>query len=240
MASKRTIRDRYEILEKLGEGGMGIVYRAHDRHLEREVALKTLLESPDRLALDLFYKETQVLKTISHPNIVEIFDTGEFDEGGYPRPFFVMPLLPGQTLDVLIRDASHRLTVDRVVDIVSQTCRGLQAAHERGLVHRDLKPSNIFVMEDDSVKIIDFGVAHIVDTCTTMSLKGTLVYMALEQIEMKPLSALSDIFSLGVVAYEALTLRRPFQARTQSEMVEAILRQVPPPVSDFNPAISQA
>src|SRR5206468_2038556 len=116
------------------------------------------------LALELFYKECRALRSISHPNIVEIFDIGEFEEGGHKKPYFVMPLLPGQTLDELIRKSSDRLTVARVVEIISQTCRGLQAAHERGLVHRDLKPSNIFVMADDSVKLIDFGVAHAVTT----------------------------------------------------------------------------
>jgi serine/threonine protein kinase len=240
MAAQAKLKSRYEIKEVLGQGGMGVVYRAYDTVIRRDVALKTIRDIPDPAALETFQKECGVLASMAHPNIIEIFDLGEFEENGASKPYFVMPLLPGATLESLVRSSSQRLTVDRVVEIVSQTCRGLQAAHERGLVHRDLKPSNIFVMEDDSVKIIDFGVAHIVDTRTTMSLKGTLAYMAPEQIEMKPLSALSDIFSLGVVAYEALTLRRPFQARTQSEMVEAILRQVPPPVSDFNPAISQA
>jgi len=240
MSAHAKLKSRYEIREILGQGGMGVVYRAHDTVIRRDVALKTIRDIPDPAALETFQKECGVLASMAHPNIIEIFDLGEFEENGANKPYFVMPLLPGATLESLVRSSSQRLTVDRVVEIVSQTCRGLQAAHERGLVHRDLKPSNIFVMEDDSVKIIDFGVAHIVDTRTTMSLKGTLAYMAPEQIEMKPLSALSDIFSLGVVAYEALTLRRPFQARTQSEMVEAILRQIPPPVSDFNPAISQA
>src|SRR4030095_11974751 len=153
----------------------------------------------------------------------------EFEENGASKPYFVMPLLPGATLESLVRSSSQRLTVDRVVEIVSQTCRGLQAAHERGLVHRDLKPSNLFVMEDDSVKIIDFGVAHIVDTRHTMGLKGTLLYMSPEQIEMKPLSPLSDLFSLGVVCYETLTGRRPFERGTPNEIIQAILNQVPPP-----------
>ena len=107
-------------------------------------------------------------------------------------------------------------------------------------MHRDLKPSNIFVMEDDSVKIIDFGVAHMTDTNSTRAQKGTLLYMSPEQIEMKPLSALSDIFSLSVVAYEALTGRHPFQRARADEIVDAIRRQIPPPVSDINPAVSQS
>jgi len=239
MPIQAKLTSRYEIKEILGQGGMGVVYRAYDTVIRRDVALKTIRDIPDPSALETFHKECGVLASMAHPNIIEIFDRGEFEENGANKPYFVMPLLPGVTLESLIRSSSQRLTVDRVVEIVSQTCRGLQAAHERGLVHRDLKPSNIFVMEDDSVKIIDFGVAHIVDARTTMSLKGTLAYMAPEQIEMKPLSALSDVFSLGVVTYEAFTLRRPFLGRTKSEMVEAILHHIPPPASDFNPAISQ-
>jgi serine/threonine protein kinase len=242
MASVKRIKGRYEIKAKLGEGGMGIVYRAYDPPpMKRDVALKTLPAFPDRTALQLFYKECEVLKSMSHPNIVEIFDMGEFDEEGQKKPFFVMPLLPGQTLDEIIRNTSHRLTVDRVVDIISQTCRGLQAAHERGLIHRDLKPSNIFVMQDDSVKIIDFGVAHTVDSHSRSSgfQKGTLLYMAPEQIQYKPVSAQSDIFSLGVVCYEALTRRQPFRGNSEEEIIDAILKQIPPPASEINSAVSQ-
>jgi serine/threonine protein kinase len=236
----RKLAGRYEVRQILGQGGMGLVYRAYDTVIRREVAVKTILDIPDPASLQLFYKECDVLASMSHPNIVEIFDIGEFEEDGKKKPYFVMPLLPGSTLDAFIRKASHRLTVERTVGIISQTCRGLQAAHDRGLVHRDLKPSNIFVMEDDSVKIIDFGVAHMTDTHSTRAQKGTLLYMSPEQIEMKPLSALSDMFSLSVVAYEALTGRHPFQRARADEIVEAIRRQIPPPASDINPAVSQS
>jgi serine/threonine protein kinase len=236
----RKLAGRYEVREVLGQGGMGLVYRAYDTVIRREVAVKTILDIPDPASLQLFYKECDVLASMSHPNIIEIFDIGEFEEEGKKKPYFVMPLLPGTTLDGFIRQASHRLTVERTVGIISQTCRGLQAAHERGLVHRDLKPSNIFVMEDDSVKIIDFGVAHMTDTHSTRAQKGTLLYMSPEQIEMKPLSGLSDLFSLSVVCYEALTGRQPFQRARADEIVDAIRRQVPPPASDINPAVSQS
>ena len=194
--SPKKLAGRYEVRQILGQGGMGLVYRAYDTVVRREVAVKTILDIPDPASLQLFYKECDVLASMSHPNIVEIFDIGEFEEEGKKKPYFVMPLLPGTTLDHFVRKASHRLTVERTVEIISQTCRGLQAAHERGLVHRDLKPSNIFVMEDDSVKIIDFGVAHMADAHTTRAQKGTLLYMSPEQIQLKPLSAASDIFSL--------------------------------------------
>src|SRR5579859_6925164 len=240
MASRKKIKDRYETLDVLGKGGMGLVYKAYDAVVQREVALKTLRDSPSKLALDLFRKECGVLASMSHPNIVEIFDIGEFNEDGANKPYFVMPLLPGVTLEHLIRTSSQRLTVERSVEIIVQTCRGLHAAHERGLVHRDLKPSNIFVMPDDAVKIIDFGVAHMADTTATMTVAGgTLPYMAPEQLEMKPASPLSDIFSLGVVFYETLTRRRPFDFPTEQETANAIVHLVPPAVSDLNPAVSQ-
>jgi len=238
--SPKKLAGRYEVRQILGQGGMGLVYRAYDTVVRREVAVKTILDIPDPASLQLFYKECDVLASMSHPNIVEIFDIGEFEEEGKKKPYFVMPLLPGTTLDHFIRKASHRLTVERTVEIISQTCRGLQAAHERGLVHRDLKPSNIFVMEDDSVKIIDFGVAHMADTHTTRAQKGTLLYMSPEQIQLKPLSASSDLFSLSVVCYEALTGRNPFQRGRADEVVDAILHQIPPLASDLNSSITQS
>lgn len=231
---------RYHLKEVIGRGGMGLVYKAHDPIVRRDVALKTIRGSPDRMALELFRKECSVLASLSHPNIIEIFDIGEFEDEGESKPYFVMPLLPGTTLAELIRNAGQRLTVERAVEITMQTCRGLHAAHENGVVHRDLKPSNIFVMQDDSVKIIDFGMVHMVDTQTSMTIKGgTLPYMAPEQVQMQPASALSDIFSLGVVLYETLTRRRPFEGNSENEVVQAILNRIPAPASDLNPAVSQ-
>ena len=235
----KKLAGRYEVRQVLGQGGMGLVYRAYDTVVRREVAVKTILDIPDPASLQLFYKECDVLASMSHPNIVEIFDIGEFEEDGKKKPYFVMPLLPGTTLEHFIRNASHRLTVERTIDIMGQACRGLQAAHERGLVHRDLKPSNIFVMEDDSVKIIDFGVAHMSDAHTTRAQKGTLLYMSPEQIELKALSPASDIFSLSVVCYEAMTGRNPFQRARADEVVDAILRQIPPLAAELNSSVSQ-
>ncbi len=238
MPVPKTLKGRYEIREVLGKGGMGVVYKAFDTVVKRDVALKTILDIADRKALELFHKEYEVLASLSHPNIVEIFDLGEYEEEGESMPFFVMPLLVGMTLDKIIRTASHRLTVERSVEIISQTCRGLQAAHERGLVHRDMKPSNIFVMEDDSARIIDFGVVHKTEHQSTKGLKGTLLYMPPELVEMKAPSALSDIFSLGVVAYETLTQRKPFDRGSQYEIIQALLHYVPPPASEINPSVS--
>jgi serine/threonine protein kinase len=234
------INARYQVKGKpIGQGGMGLVYKAYDVITKRDVALKTMRGTLNPAALELFSKEWTVLARVSHPNIIDILDTGEFEQDGERKPFFVMPLLPGATLEHLIESASTRLTVDRIVGIAAQTCRGLQAAHELGLIHRDLKPSNIFVMDDDTVKIIDFGVVHLAGTDSIKGLKGTLQYMAPEQIEMRPTSAASDIFSLGVVCYQALTGRKPFARKTEAETVDAIRRHNPPPVCELNPLVSQ-
>ncbi|MFN7998715.1 MAG: protein kinase [Bryobacteraceae bacterium] len=237
MGKPTRLKDRYEIKVPLGQGGMGVVYRAYDHVLKCDVAVKTIRDMPDRTALQLFNRECEILAALNHPNIVRIFDIGEFDDDGSPKPYFVMPLLPGSTLDVLIRDASSRLTTERCVEIMAQTCRGLQAAHENGLIHRDLKPSNIFVMRDDTVEIIDFGVAHMVSLGTATKQVGTLAYMAPETLEMKPPSPLSDIFALGVIAYELFTRRRPFEGTTEHELMQAILHEIPTPITDVSTSV---
>jgi serine/threonine-protein kinase len=219
---------------------MGVVYRARDTLMDREVALKTILDIDNPLTLDLFYKECGILAGMVHPNIINVYDVGEFDDNGVKKPFFVMPLLPGSTLDKLIKDSHPRATIENLVEILTQACRGLQAAHEMGLVHRDIKPSNIFVLDDNAVKIIDFGVARAASVGSMTALKGTLAYMAPEQLRYKPPTPLSDQYSLAMVAYECLARRRPFQAASESEMVDAILHHTPPPVSDLNPNIRYA
>lgn len=236
----QSINGRYEVKDApIGQGGMGIVYKAYDTVTRRFVALKTTRGNVDPTAIELFEREWTVLARISHPNIVDILDTGELREKGERKPYFVMPLLRGATLDQLIKASSERLTVQRVVEIICQVCRGLQAAHDQGLVHRDMKPSNIFVLDDDAVKIIDFGVAHLMDSQSMTGLKGTLQYMAPEQLEMKPATPASDLFSLSVACYEALTGRRPFGGETEARIIDAIRTYVPPPVSEINPAVNQ-
>ncbi|HEY3936945.1 MAG TPA: serine/threonine-protein kinase, partial [Bryobacteraceae bacterium] len=234
------VNGRYDIKEApIGQGGMGIVYKAYDNVTKRFVALKTMWGDADPAAIELFEREWTVLARLSHPNIVDILDTGEFRENGQRKPYFVMPLLQGLTLDQLIKTSSQRLSVERITDIMYHACRGLQAAHDQGLIHRDLKPSNIFVMDDDTVKIIDFGVVHLADVRSVTGIKGTLQYMAPEQLEMKPATALSDIFSLAVVCYEALTGRKPFARKTESEVVDAIRTHIPPPASEINTSVNQ-
>ncbi len=224
---------------------MGIVYKAHDVVVNCDVALKTLLalDNPEMLAL--FYRECGVLAGLVHPNLISIQDVGEIEKDGKKMPCFVMPLLQGTTLDKLIKQGSPRLSVEGVVSIIEQACRGLQAAHENKppLVHRDIKPSNIFVLDNNSVKIIDFGIARPTSIHSKSVLKGTLFYLAPEQFAGSPPSAMSDLFAVGVTTYEALTRRRPFNGATEAEVSDAIRRYSPPPVTEINPdvpfAISQ-
>ncbi|HKE23017.1 MAG TPA: protein kinase [Bryobacteraceae bacterium] len=231
---------RYEMREKLGEGGMGVVYRAFDSKTRSEVALKAMRDISDPAAVELFTREWSVLAGMSHPNIVDVRDVGEIDDNGKRTPFFVMPLLNGFTLAKLIEVSDPRLSPAFIVELMLQVCRGLQAAHERGLVHRDLKPSNIFVLEDDTAKIIDFGVVHLADAHSLTGHKGTWQYMAPEVTELHPATPASDIFSLGVICYEAITGRRPFARRTAIETVEAVRKFTPPPVCDVHPSASPA
>src|SRR5579883_2378421 len=233
-------KSRYVLKEKLGTGGMGVVYRAFDSVINADVALKTLHDITDPVALRLFREECDKLAKIVHPNVVEIRDVGEIEDGGTRKPYLVMPFLRGRTLDTLILESPGGLPLDRAIDILVQACRGLQATHDAGLIHRDIKPSNIFVLEDDSVKLIDFGVAHYAENLLTLTRKGTLMYMAPEQVTMRGISPLSDIFSLGVVAYETLSGRRPFEGKTEKELVDTILHRNPPPASRFNPHLNTA
>ncbi len=230
---------RYELKELLGEGGMGIVYRALDTRTGSHVALKTLRDSSDPLTLEMFKREWAELAKLSHPNIVDVRDVDEIVESGVRKPCFIMPLLPGVTLANLIHTASPRITVEFVVSVISQVCKGLHAAHEKDLIHRDLKPSNIFIMDDDTAKIIDFGLVHAMGNKSATGLKGTWQYMSPEQIEGKPPNRSFDIFSLGIVAYEALTGHQPFKRTQFEDTVDAIRHFVPQAISEMNPKVPQ-
>ena len=231
---------RYELKELLGEGGMGVVYRALDTRTNTEVALKTLKDVQDPALLEMFKREWAELGKVPHANIVDIRDVDEIEEKGVRKPCFIMPLLPGCTLAALIKSSSPRLTTEFVVNVVSQVCKGLQAAHEKDLIHRDIKPSNIFIMDDDTAKIIDFGLVHTIGNKSTTGLKGTWQYMAPEQVDGSKLPSRSfDIYSLGVVAYEALTLHQPFKRAEFRDTVEAIRHFIPQAISERNPKVPQ-
>ena len=233
---------RYEIIARLGTGGMGEVYRARDRQLRRDVAIKVLPSSmsnnPDRLRR--FEQEAQAAGSLNHPNILAIYDVGAQDG----CPFLVSELLEGETLQC--RLAGPPLPVRVALDLAMQTVQGLAAAHERGIVHRDLKPGNVFVTTDDRVKILDFGLAKLMqpesvvpgpDTAPMVGpatkagvMLGTVGYMSPEQATGVPADHRSDIFSFGVILYELLAGKRPFVGGSEIETLSAILRDEPPPV----------
>ncbi len=204
---------RYEITATLGFGAMGAVYKAFDPIIKRELAIKTIRldvppQSPQRASfIERFYQEARISGTLSHPNIVTLFDIGE--ERGVP--FLAMEYVEGPTLSELL-DEGVRFEPERVFTLVSQIAAGLDYAHSRGVIHRDIKPSNLIVQQGDKVKVADFGIAKLLDTEITQTgaLLGTPAYMSPEQAMGEPLDGRSDIFSLGVCAFEMLSGEQPF------------------------------
>jgi Tol biopolymer transport system component len=247
--------DKYEILEPIGAGGMGEVYRAKDSKLGRKVAIKILAPqlAKDPEALARFHREAQAVASLSHPNILAIHDFGEEKGVAYA----IMELLTGESLRA--RLAGGALTTRQAVEFAVQICRGLAAADECGIVHRDLKPDNLFITRDSRIKILDFGLAKIAppadesvkasgaDDSPTASLitspgmiLGTASYMSPEQIRGLPADHRSDIFSFGVVFYEMLAGRKAFQADSVVEIMNAILKEEPPPLASLNRNIPSA
>ena len=238
----------FKITAKLGEGGMGEVYRAVDTTLDREVALKVLpqalAEDPDRLAR--FEREAKTLAALDHPNIVHIYsvESATLDDDGAPQTvrFLTMQLVEGQQLSELI--TADGLSLERIFELSIPLAEALAAAHERGVVHRDLKPANIMVTEEGRVKVLDFGLAKLqqiggaIETTEAPTevltgegkILGTMPYMSPEQLEGKDLDSRSDIFSLGILLYEMATGRRPFQGDTSVSLISSIVKDTPPSV----------
>jgi len=237
----RTI-SHYEIIEKLGEGGMGVVYKARDTHLERFVAIKVLppekVTDPERRMR--FIQEAKAASALNHPNIITIHDIDQAD-GVY---FISMEFVAGKTLSALI--PRHGMRLGEVLKYTTQIADALARPHAAGIIHRDLKPSNIMVTDQGLVKVLDFGLAKLTDsgftsehdaTCTMKAgteegkIVGTVAYMSPEQAEGKVIDPRSDIFSFGSVVYEMLTGRRAFQGDTKASTIAALLREEPKPVS---------
>jgi len=232
---------RYEVLGELGQGAMGVVYRAKDPLIDRVVAIKTINLG---LALDekeeyesRFYQEAKAAGRLNHPNIVTIYDVGKSGDVAY----IAMEFLEGRELRDIMND-DGLLPVDQVLDIVAQVAQGLAYAHEHEIVHRDVKPSNIMVMRDGHAKVTDFGIARMasstVRTQTGMVL-GSPKYMSPEQVMGKTIDQRSDIFSLGVMLYEMLTGQAPFNGENVNAIMYQTLNAVPAPPNSLNPAVPE-
>jgi serine/threonine-protein kinase len=232
---------RYEILGELGRGAMGVVYRAVDPVIGRNVAVKTIrlteegtgLTRPELLSR--FQTEARAAGLLTHPNIVVVYDAGE-EDGLY---YITMELVAGKSLQAVF-DGGDAFPVSRIIRILEQTCSALQFAHERNVIHRDIKPANLMLTADDTVKVTDFGTAKILQFGTvqqTTHVMGTPSYMSPEQVKGRPVDGRTDIFSLGVVLYEMLTGEKPFPGQSITTVIYKIVNEDPIAPRQLNPSI---
>lgn len=234
---------KYLILRAIGSGGMGTVFEAENIALKRLVAVKVVSKPDSQEALLRLAREASIISSIQHTNICDIHDVGVLPNGG---PYLVLERLVGDTLDARIR-AQRRISLTNIIDIFAQILSGLQAAHVAQILHRDLKPQNVFLVEragcSSLVKIVDFGLARDLSASAERRLTkpgrlcGTVQYMSPEQLRGEVLDQRSDIFTVGVVLYEALTGRHPFAAPTAIELQTNILHNDPRPVRSLRPDV---
>ena len=220
---------RYQLVDEIGQGAMGVVYRAHDPQINRQIALKLLRQ--DRVTsedlVQRFLKEAQAMGGLSHPNIATVYDTGR-DHGTI---FIAMEILQGKSLRDYMRE--KELHHNEIVHIGVQVAEALDFAHQKGIVHRDIKPSNIIIDPDGNAKITDFGIAHIEDPTITQQtipgeILGTPLYMSPEQVKSNPVDGRSDLYSLGILLYEMATGTSPFKGDNFASIFQAILQDTPP------------
>lgn len=234
---------RYQILGSLGRGNMGEVFRAKDPMIGRLVALKTrrfdlVYDQKDlQYIIDKFFEEARIAGNLIHPNIVTVFDVGQ--DGDYC--FIAMELLEGENLTAFNKEGKL-LPVEKVVDIIKRVCIALDFAHSHGVIHRDVKPANLMFTRDRRIKITDFGIAMLVraDSTNDFQVMGTPSYMSPEQTKGLKLTSRTDFFSLGVVFFELLTGRRPFQGRTLYELMDNIRYSPAPSLLTYNPRLPAA
>ena len=233
---------RYQIQGLLGTGAMGEVYRGHDPSIDRLVAIKVLRPelitgSGAEQLLERFRREARAAGRRFHPNIVAIWDFGEEDG----IPFLVMELIEGKSLDEILK-ASGLLAADRSIRIMTQVLNALGFAHESGIIHRDVKPSNIMVLQQDQIKVADFGIARIDASDFTIvgDLLGTPAYMAPEQLTGGPVDHRTDLFAAGVILFEMLTGVKPFRGKSITEIMSFMERRGPEDIRALNPALSES